>query len=114
MPDVLTELRNGRKYSHWMWYVFPQVAGLGSSPTAQEFAIASAEEARAYLEHPVLGPRLLQCCQLQQLLHLQAGPEQTEFGLVPNGREYELGGRRQCGRFRERKRRLLHLAFLPA
>jgi uncharacterized protein (DUF1810 family) len=58
---VLRELRAGRKASHWMWFVFPQIAGLGSSPMAQRYAIASLEEARAYLSHPVLGPRLRQC-----------------------------------------------------
>src|SRR5688572_32370107 len=56
---VLTELREGRKRSHWMWFVFPQIAGLGSSPMAQRYAIASADEAAAYLAHPVLGPRLV-------------------------------------------------------
>jgi uncharacterized protein (DUF1810 family) len=55
---ALSELRNGRKASHWMWFVFPQVAGLGSSPTSQRYAIGSLAEARAYLDHPVLGPRL--------------------------------------------------------
>ena len=56
---AMSELRAGRKTSHWMWFVFPQIAGLGSSPMAQRYAIASAEEAHAYLEHPVLGPRLI-------------------------------------------------------
>jgi uncharacterized protein (DUF1810 family) len=55
---ALAELRAGRKQSHWMWFVFPQIAGLGRSPAAQRFAIGSLAEARAYLEHPVLGPRL--------------------------------------------------------
>jgi uncharacterized protein (DUF1810 family) len=55
---ALGELRRGRKTGHWMWFVFPQLAGLGSSPTARFFAIASLEEARAYLAHPVLGARL--------------------------------------------------------
>jgi uncharacterized protein (DUF1810 family) len=58
---ALDELRAGRKASHWMWFVFPQVAGLGSSPTSQRYAIGSLEEARAYLDHPVLGPRLRDC-----------------------------------------------------
>ena len=52
------ELRGGRKTSHWMWFVFPQIAGLGFSPTARTYAITSLDEARAYLAHPVLGPRL--------------------------------------------------------
>jgi uncharacterized protein (DUF1810 family) len=61
---VLTELREGRKRSHWMWFVFPQIAGLGSSPMAQRFAIASRAEAAAYLAHPVFGPRLRECTRL--------------------------------------------------
>jgi uncharacterized protein (DUF1810 family) len=59
-PTALAELRAGRKRSHWMWFVFPQIAGLGSSPTAQRYAIADLAEARAYLAHPVLGPRLVE------------------------------------------------------
>ena len=55
---ALAELRDGRKRSHWMWFVFPQIAGLGRSETARRYAIGSLEEARAYLDHPVLGPRL--------------------------------------------------------
>src|SRR6185437_11381007 len=55
---ALSELRAGRKQGHWIWFVFPQIAGLGSSPMSQAYAIRSLEEARAYLEHPVLGPRL--------------------------------------------------------
>ena len=58
---ALAELRAGRKSSHWMWFVFPQIAGLGSSPTAQRYAIRDLAEARAYLGHPVLGPRLVEC-----------------------------------------------------
>jgi uncharacterized protein (DUF1810 family) len=60
-PDALAEIRAGRKRRHWMWFVFPQFAGLGSSSTAQRYAIASLDEARAYLAHPVLGPRLREC-----------------------------------------------------
>jgi uncharacterized protein (DUF1810 family) len=55
------ELRNGRKVSHWMWFVFPQIAGLGYSPASQTYAISGLEEARAYLAHPVLGARLIEC-----------------------------------------------------
>lgn len=55
---ALAEVRAGRKRSHWMWYIFPQVDGLGTSPMAQRYAIHSTDEARAYLAHPVLGPRL--------------------------------------------------------
>lgn len=58
---ALTELRSGRKQRHWMWFVFPQLAGLGHSPTARHYAIASLNEARAYLDHPLLGARLSQC-----------------------------------------------------
>jgi uncharacterized protein (DUF1810 family) len=58
---ALRELRNGRKTTHWMWYIFPQIAGLGHSATARCYALAGAAEARAYLAHPLLGPRLLEC-----------------------------------------------------
>jgi uncharacterized protein (DUF1810 family) len=58
---ALEELRTGHKTSHWMWFVFPQVAGLGRSPMSQEYAISSIAEAKAYLEHPVLGTRLTRC-----------------------------------------------------
>ena len=61
---VLAELRNGRKASHWMWFIFPQIKGLGSSPMANKFAIASRAETAAYLQHPVLGPRLRECSRL--------------------------------------------------
>ena len=61
--DALEELRRGRKRSHWMWFVFPQIAGLGSSSTARRYAIATLDEARAYLQHPVLGPRLHECAE---------------------------------------------------
>ena len=59
--QALDELRSGRKRTHWIWFVFPQVAGLGRSATSQHFAISSLDEARAYLEHPVLGARLREC-----------------------------------------------------
>ncbi len=58
---ALAELRRGRKTSHWMWFVLPQVEGLGRSPTARRYAVTGLEEARAYLAHPVLGPRLREC-----------------------------------------------------
>lgn len=58
---ALAELQAGRKTSHWMWFVFPQIAGLGQSPTAQRYAVSGLPEARAYLAHPVLGPRLVEC-----------------------------------------------------
>ena len=59
--QALAEIRTGRKRSHWMWYIFPQYAGLGSSAISQRYAIKSLEEAQAYLHHPVLGPRLVEC-----------------------------------------------------
>jgi uncharacterized protein (DUF1810 family) len=61
---VLAELRNGRKRSHWIWFVFPQLQGLGHSPTAVRFGVSSLDEARAYLAHQVLGPRLRECARL--------------------------------------------------
>lgn len=63
-PTVVDELRAGRKRSHWMWFVFPQLRGLGGSPTAVHYGISSLEEARAYLRHEVLGPRLHECTRL--------------------------------------------------
>ena len=60
---ALAELRRGRKTGHWIWFVFPQLRGLGSSPMAQHYGIGSLAEARAYLAHPVLGPRLVECAQ---------------------------------------------------
>ena len=62
--QAVAELRRGRKTSHWMWFVFPQIAGLGRSPMAKAYAIADLDEARAYLAHPVLGPRLVECAQI--------------------------------------------------
>jgi uncharacterized protein (DUF1810 family) len=59
--SALAEIRRGKKRSHWMWFIFPQFAGLGHSAMAQRYAIRSLEEARAYLEHPLLGPRLQAC-----------------------------------------------------
>jgi uncharacterized protein (DUF1810 family) len=58
---VVSELRTGRKMGHWMWYIFPQVKGLGNSHMSREFGISSVAEAQAYLRHPVLGPRLREC-----------------------------------------------------
>jgi uncharacterized protein (DUF1810 family) len=65
-PAVCAELASGRKMTHWMWFIFPQIRGLGASPASRHFAIASLEEARAYLEHPVLGLRLRECTQWVQ------------------------------------------------
>ncbi len=103
---VLGELRRGRKSSHWIWFIFPQIAGLGHSAMSQHFAIGSLDEARAYLAHPVLGPRLRECARLvlavegrtaeeifgsldamkvrscMTLFH-RAAPDEPEFGLGP-------------------------------
>ncbi len=62
--NATAELRSGRKTSHWMWFVFPQVAGLGYSPASRTYAITSLAEARTYLAHPVLGARLLECAEI--------------------------------------------------
>src|SRR4051794_27855200 len=59
--QALSEIQSGQKQSHWMWYIFPQFIGLGSSSTSRLYAIKSLAEARAYLAHPILGPRLLEC-----------------------------------------------------
>lgn len=59
--QALAEIREGEKVSHWMWYIFPQLEGLGSSPTARRYSIKSLAEAESYLEHRVLGPRLMEC-----------------------------------------------------
>lgn len=75
---VTAELMSGRKQTHWMWFVFPQLAGLGHSPMAREYAIASGDEAKAYLDHPVLGPRLRECTQL--VLDIQGRTLQDIFG----------------------------------
>ena len=103
--QAVGELRRGRKAGHWMWFVFPQIAGLGHSPMSQEFGIESLAEAQAYLRHPVLGPRLVECASLlvdtpdrsavqvlghidaQKLrssmtLFMRAAPEQPLFGQV--------------------------------
>jgi len=77
---ALAELRAGAKSSHWMWYVFPQVAGLGLSAMAREFAISSVAEARAYLAHPVLGPRLRECARVVADTH--GRPAERIFGPV--------------------------------
>jgi uncharacterized protein (DUF1810 family) len=61
---VLSELQTGTKMGHWMWFIFPQIRGLGRSPISMEYAISSRDEAQAYLQHPVLGPRLKECTQL--------------------------------------------------
>lgn len=76
--DALQELRAGRKRSHWMWFVFPQIDGLGRSATARRYAIKSLDEAREYLRHPVLGARLLECA--TAVNHLQGRTVHQIFG----------------------------------
>ena len=75
---ALAELRRGRKTSHWMWFVFPQIAGLGHSPTARFYAIVDLDEARAYLAHPVLGPRLVEA--VETILALAGHDARAVFG----------------------------------
>ena len=75
---VCSELRDGRKKSHWMWFIFPQIEGLGSSPLARKFAISSLAEAAAYLAHPILGPRLAECTRLVNLA--EGRPIEQIFG----------------------------------
>ncbi|PVM92381.1 DUF1810 domain-containing protein [Caulobacter radicis] len=77
-PAALAELRRGRKQTHWMWFIFPQVEGLGHSPTARFYAIAGLDEARAYLAHPVLGQRLLEC--VEAILALPGDDAHAVFG----------------------------------
>ena len=77
---ALAEIRAGRKASHWIWFVFPQLAGLGASPTARRFALRSLDEARAYLRHPVLGPRLVECA--TAAAGVERGTAEEVFGPV--------------------------------
>jgi uncharacterized protein (DUF1810 family) len=79
-PAALGELRRGRKASHWMWFVFPQLDGLGRSPTARHFGIAGIDEAKAYMDHPVLGPRLIECA--RALLDLETTDPVAIFGAI--------------------------------
>jgi uncharacterized protein (DUF1810 family) len=69
---VCAELRDGRKSGHWMWFIFPQLRGLGSSAMASAFGISSRQEAEAYLGHPILGPRLTECTRLVNLIESQS------------------------------------------
>ena len=77
---ALTELRAGRKTSHWIWFVFPQIAGLGRSGMAQRYAIADLDEARAYLTHPVLGPRLVTAAE-SVIIHRDRSAEDVLGGI---------------------------------
>ena len=76
--EALAEIRSGHKQSHWMWFIFPQIAGLGFSETSRHFAIRDRAEAEAYLSHPVLGPRLRECA--QTLLDLEGRSAAQIFG----------------------------------
>ena len=84
-PTVVGELRNGMKASHWMWFIFPQIDGLGSSPTARHYAIGSLDEADAYLAHPILGSRLIECTALvnnvegKSLRQIFGAPDDMKF-----------------------------------
>lgn len=85
IEQVFLELQAGRKQSHWMWFVFPQLQGLGGSPMARRFALSSLDEARAYLRHPVLGERLRRCARLvnavegRSLGQIMAYPDDLKF-----------------------------------
>jgi len=79
---ILGELRAGEKSSHWMWYIFPQITGLGHGGTTQKFAMTSLEEAKAYLQHPILGPRLRECTQL--VLNVDRRSAEQIFGYPDN------------------------------
>ncbi len=80
--QAISEIRAGRKRSHWMWYIFPQFQGLGFSPTSQMYSIKSLDEARAYLQHPDLGPRLVRC--FVTLLELEGKSAREIFGSPDN------------------------------
>ena len=77
---AVEELRRGHKTSHWMWFVFPQIAGLGQSQMSRTYAISSLDEAKAYLRHPVLGPRLVECARLVATSH--ASTAEQIFGAI--------------------------------
>lgn len=85
-PEVLSELRAGEKASHWMWFIFPQLTALGRSETARRFGIADLDAARAYLRHPVLGPRLLECTAIvngvmgRTAHEIFGSPDELKFG----------------------------------
>lgn len=78
--SVLTELNLGRKYGHWIWFIFPQLKGLGRSSTSEFYGIGSLDEAKAYLQHPVLGRRLIQCTEL--LIAVRGSNAEAIFGDV--------------------------------
>ncbi|MBA3674778.1 MAG: DUF1810 domain-containing protein [Chitinophagaceae bacterium] len=81
-PQVLQELQNGKKTSHWMWFIFPQIEGLGNSTTAKYFSIKSINEAKEYIDHPILGKRLMECCNI--ILKLGGKTVEDIFGYPDN------------------------------
>jgi uncharacterized protein (DUF1810 family) len=105
------ELAAGRKESHWMWFIFPQLEGLGSSATARLYAIASLEEARAYLEHPILGARLRECTRLvngirgRTIEEIFGYPDHLKFRSSMTLFAIGAGGADEGGVFREALRR---------
>lgn len=82
--QALTEIRRGQKTSHWMWYVFPQIDGLGFSETTKRYSIKSVEETRAYLQHPLLGPRLVECA--EAALQVEGRSAHQIFGSPDDGK----------------------------
>ncbi len=104
---VCAELAAGCKESHWMWFIFPQLLGLGSSPTARRYAIASVEEARAYLEHPVLGARLRECTHLvnriegRTIEEILGYPDHLKFRSCMTLFAYAVGDADEGGVFRD-------------
>jgi uncharacterized protein (DUF1810 family) len=104
---VCAELAAGCKESHWMWFIFPQLLGLGSSPTARRYAIASVEAARAYLEHPVLGARLRECTHLvnriegRTIEEIFGYPDHLKFRSCMTLFAYAAGDADQGGVFRD-------------
>jgi uncharacterized protein (DUF1810 family) len=78
--QVTAELRQGQKVSHWMWFIFPQLAGLGQSPISRRYAISSLKEAKAYLSHRVLGPRLIECAGI--VARVEGRTAEKIFGVV--------------------------------
>lgn len=77
---ALKEVQNGRKVTHWMWFIYPQIAGLGSSPMARRYAISGLEEGRAYVTHPILGPRLRACAAASAAI--EPGQIERAFGPI--------------------------------
>ena len=94
---VVGELLAGRKRSHWMWFIFPQLAGLGFSAMSQRYAIASRAEAEAYLAHPVLGPRLVECTRLvlavkqRSINAILGAPDDVKFRLIDDAVRRRVG-----------------------